>query len=863
MIRGIRVFKWISPGLSRDLRRSHVNLVSSPFPNSSPAFNSSPFSTSNSLQAKRKNTKFEHLPDGVLPKDFLYAVQKLVKQTESKEKNANDKNAKKVNYEKVTKQTILEMESSVRDSSSSAASVSALPQYAESPVPTALQHLLSTSVTKLKDPSLDYKKAIKSASPVVLRSYVEQLCLSQPHYLLISSLQFLMSVGAYGAAQITLHYLLERAQVEKDLYNKLQLIIIKMCNNRRPEQPVSPYFMRPSNLIDPKKVILPFILNTSIRMAKDEGHLTSYDQLMTLTTTRNDGTKIFAKLGHTSLFPALKHLYHYRPRDLLHFLENNPEQTHLVAGYVMTFATLIVSTRKFEKQYHRHWGKVLLHLSKNQPLEWYIWHERLLRSLSASFWGSVISRKHSPPLSELRKKVGKMPPSQAIWIQATLMTNELAHANALVEDMLNEGFAATEEIGQHLVKLFTRDMDPVVALDVIDDLHQQYGTYISLHTTFFSHWCRTRNSRAVLSMVKVLKSRNQMTKEFYIQAFERLLKNGDFQAALYLAETMSRDSELDNHITAGEFLSAALYRGRQSVFPSSSATKTDLSDLMTEGMRYHLHVDKFAGYISKFNESREESTTRLPVHVTLRYLNELHKRGLYASVEWYQYNLEMMQTCAFTQPEVEVFLRGLSRLLSLERCISRNFDREFADIIAQSEAIVVQINERRSKQKKGLVEEEPSSAVEVAPVIKESTSAFSDGSGKADGSGNSDDSGKVSDSDTSPVKRQTVKTPSVKPPCYKQVFASPYFQFETVKWGAIKSPKDPGSGVRILNGLKSQSKSNIRPYVVTEAIRHVATKLYITTPPSYRRLRAQTSFNMEEFLQRCDEEWRRPVDWKT
>ncbi|CAG79306.1 YALI0E09020p [Yarrowia lipolytica CLIB122] len=848
MIRGIRVIKRIRPGVSRDCRYRHVA------PNMSMAL---PLNFSNFLHTGGKRSKAVELPTLTTVEDFNHVVNKLVQKT-SGGKNAiktktKTKKARRgdvstmseiLNNQESTVQNKSFQDSFISDSNPSVVDSSSRP--ADSALPTALQQLLNTApLTSSQQLASSDLIDIDSASPSKLRDHVEHFCITQPPDILLSCLLQLIASQAYQGAQITLHYLIERAHTEKDLFEILQQACIEICGGK--QLPLFRYLMKQNSLVDTRKNILPFFLSTAVKLGKEQGHATSVEDLVS--TNKNEGgdkNKI-RKLGHMKLSSQLKGFFYDRPNDLLHLLETSPDLTHLVSAYVMIFSTSLLSSSYVEKQHHL-WEKIYLHLSHNEPLEWYISHERLLRGLSANFWGNVISRGKAPTIKQLRTKIRKLPPSQAIWIEATLMTNELAHANALVEAMLNEGFSATEEIGQHLVRLFTRDMDPADALDVIDDLHKQYGSYISLHTTFFSHWCRTRNSRAIMSMIKVLKARDQMTREFYIQAFQRLLKNGDFRGALYLAEIMARDTETSNHITAGEFLSAALYRGRLSIFPKK--TTSDVSGLMTEGLRYHLHVERFANYISKFNETREEPTTRLPVHVTLRYLNELHKRGLYASMAWYQYNLEMMQICALTQPEVEVFLRGLARLFSRDRYISLDFDKEFADIVQQSEAIVERINDRISKTGKGLVEEEESAfASEMEPLsaseplIKEPNSGFSN------------DSGVLESSDFPSAN-------PVQPPSYNQVFSSPYFQFETIKWGAIKSPKDPGSGVRILNMLRKNSKSYIRSYVVADAIQHVATKLYISTPPSYHRLRSQTSFNMVEFLQQCEREWNKPLKWK-
>lgn len=843
MIRGIRVIKRLPSGLSRDLRCSDVTT------------NLLPASSINFFRSLHSGGKRENdvqlSPTQTMVKDFNHVVNMLVQKSGgskhvTKEKRLSAKKGRQVKKTK-PKESKIEKENQSRDSfletDSAGGFTSVDPPVSrptDSALPAAIQQLMASApVTFKQEPASPPVKA-DSATPAVLRNHVETFCITQPTDILLSSLLGLLESDSFQGAQITLHYLIERAQTETELYGALQKTFADLCEEKR--LPLFRILMKTNPLLDTSKNILPFLLSTAVKLGKEQGHVTSLEDVIALGKTDEDsGKSRISKLGHQKISAQLKGMFHDRPHDLLHLLETNPELTHLVSAYVMVFSTLLISSPHVERQRHL-WEKIYLHLSKNQPLEWYISHERLLRDLSADFWGTVISRKNSPTLRELRMKVRKLPPSQAIWIQATLMTDELDHANALVEAMLNEGFSATEEIGQHLVRLFTRDMDPGEALDVIDNLHKEYGTYISLHTTFFSHWCRTRNSRAVVSMVKVLKARDQMTREFYIQALQRLLKNGDFKGALYLADIMALDSETSNHVTAGEFMSACLYRGRQSVFPKTTLPDDASSDLMTEGLRYHVHVERFANYISKFNESRDEPTTRLPVHVTLRYLNELHKRGLYVSMAWYQYNLEMMQVCALTQPEVELFLRGLARLLSRDKCISADFDKDFADIIEQGQVIVDQINEKMIRRQKGLIMEEPSpSSAEIEP-IHESKSAFSEDF--------------VDESSVSSSQK------SVTPPSYSQVFSSPYFQFETVKWGAIKSPKDPGSGVRILNMLSKQSKSYMRSYTVAEAIQHVATKLYISTPPSYRRLRAQTSFNMEEFLVECESQWRKPLKWR-
>lgn len=838
------MIKRLPSGLSHDLRSIHATShVPSALPNNFCRFLHSGENraneTVNSTQA--------------LVQDFNHALNKLVqKTTEGKHgskgktqtsKKANHKKVKTVgeNLKKEDQDDFLEDDSFTGSSSADLSSS----RPVGSALPSAIQQLMdsapiaSSTQQQTPPPVINADKA----TPAALKEYVETFCITQSPDVLLSSLRQLIESHSFPAAQIIIHQLIEREHTDEKLYEALQQTLIEICEEKR--LPLFRNLMKPNPLVDARKHILTLLTVTAVKLGKNQGHVTTLKEVIALGQNEETGKHKISKLGHQKLSWQLKGLFHDRPHDLLHILDESPGLTPVVSAYVMVFSTLIISSPYVEKQRDL-WEKLYLRLSYDQPIEWFISHERLLRDLSANFWGSVISRQNSPTLKELRTKVRKLPPSQAIWIEATLMADELDHANALVEAMLNEGFSATEEVGQHLVKLFTRDMDPREALDVIDSLHKQYGTYISLHTTFFSHWCRTRNSRAVLSMVKVLKARDQMTKEFYIQAFQSLLKNGDFKGAFYLADEMSRDSETSNHVTAGEFLSAALYRGRQSIY-SESGTPEEVSDLMTAGKRYHILVKRFATYINKFNESRDEPTTRLPIHVTLRYLNELHKRGLYASAAWYQYNLEMMQVCALTQPEVELFLRVLSRLLSCDRCISADFDKEFADIITKSEAIVKDINGRLAKQRKGLVQEETSALttdIVSDPVIHESSAKFADDAGTVD----------------EPLSSSAAA--SILPPSYRQIFNSPYFQFETVKWGAIKSPKDPGSGVRILNMLSKETKSYVRPYVVADAIQHVATKLYISTPRSYRRLRAQTSFNMEEFLQKCESEWKTPLKWR-
>ncbi|KAG5366736.1 hypothetical protein CJU89_1172 [Yarrowia sp. B02] len=811
MIRGIGAMKRIPSGLSRDTRHHHVTHAS--------------FSIFSRFLHEGTTLKQTSV-DASAVKDFKDVVNELVVMTS---RGKHDVRGGKHKAKKATgniKDMHMKMNDLDSESVEKEKEIGSSKDTIRSAVPTAIQQLMaSANMTARAKPSSP-AKPVSTSPTATLKSHVETLCITQSPDVLISSHIQLIESNYFPGAQITLNHILERAQTEEGIYETLQRSLITLCEQKR--LPLFRNLMKANPVVDPKRHILPFLLETGVKMGKEQGHATSLSEIVA--SSKRDGSNKISKIGHEKLSWQLKGLFYDRPHDLLHLLETNPEMTQLVSSYVIVFSTLLISSAYVERQSHL-WEKIFLQLSHKQPLEWYISHERLLRDLSANFWGNVISRKHSPTLRDLRLKIRKLPPSQAVWIEATLMANELTHANALVEAMLNEGFSATEEVAQHLVRLFTRDMDPGEALDVIDDLHKQYGTYISLHTTFFSHWCRTRNSVAVMSMIKVLEGRNQMTKEFYIQAFQRLLKNGDFKKALYLADMMSRDTEISSQLTAGEFLSAALYRGRQSVFPKN--TKYDISDLMTEGLRYHLHVERFASYISKFNESREEPTTRLPIHVILRYLNELHKRGLYASVAWYQYNLEMMQVCALTEPEVELLMRGLARLFSKEQYISRDFDLDFSDIIAESQAVVEKINDRM-KNGKGLVEE-------VDGPIYESDTAFSDDSGTAD--------------------KPAEKTRATSAPSYNQVFSSPYFQFETVKWGAIKSPKDPGSGVRILSMLSKQSKSYIRPYIVADAIQHVATKIYISTPPSYRRLRSQTGFNMIGFLEECESQWKGRLKW--
>lgn len=984
----------------------------------------------------------------------------------------------------------------------------------------------------------------------------------QPHSVVLTALRTQLTRENFRAAQITLHYLIERAYDDPQLYESLQQLLIKVAPKYHTKRLDSLFsqLMYATRLFDTRKTILPFLLSTAVRHGMDvpnelsnaeyyshlpedylegvllEGdtgplvygqryvseetrkrwekmilknrELTQQKHLLTQLKRKKDSSKTQAqvtmarlakpdenslltkeqlmadrydevsehkillgqfrhvmKLGYLPASKNLNGMFHTRPQDYLIMLDTYPELLPLVSAYIKLFSQEIVATKAVENRPYL-WGKVFLRLSQDEPLEWYVQHEVLLRPLSAKFWSEVLTRDGSPTLKQISQHLKHVPPAEAVWIETTLMTNDLSAANALVSAMLDEGYSATEEIGQHLVQLFTTNMDPKEALNVVDDLHNKYGKYISLHKTFFNHWCRTRDSRAVVNMLQVLESRDQLNEPLLKDAYRTLLKVGDFKEAIKVLEKftlvlrdesrdpvglsfvsrvsreeqrrlnravalqkqaeshrgvprsrekqMSRDkrarqiylktggrfgywatdrsfrrqrrrkyvnglrsrarklekmeeksrdysptltkisepktkliydttpsagfvrsaimvreairrkkrwrsaeerfadsdwkkasealiqardarrkisqekqfwkrwrrtkdlskrAELLNkrsqwlqpqrrlasqeqaawpsgqfareshvdrnrllkksilsqpekknvpysadesafsHQLTSDFFSAALYRGRASVFPSSATDPEE--SFMTPGLRYSTHVSKFAAYISNFNEPDVDGNlNRLPVHVILRYVNELHKRGYYATPGWYTYNLEMMHT-ALTQKEVDILVSGLVRLFKMDKCVSRDFERDFADLIKAGEELTLAINKRRKSLGKGLVAESSVIMSSASPTLT-----------------------------------------NLPPPQYSHVFNSRYFQFETVKWGAIKMPKDPGSGVRLLSMLSKDFGAHIRPHVITDAIEHVAAKLYLSTPKSYRRLRSQTPYDMEGFVQACEKEWR-------
>lgn len=622
------------------------------------------------------------------------------------------------------------------------------------------------------------------------RNKVKTACIYQPLMVVLPAFRSQLETGKFTHGAIILNYLIKRAQHEQPLYEALQQTLFQLCprNQERYHQSMYTRLLHRNNLFDTRINIMPFLLSTALKARRKGG------------------------------------MFFTRPQDFLILLDKYPELTPLANEYIYRFRQEILHVRK-KDMFTPLWEKLFIILQKGNGIEWVEKRPTILQHLSPAFWAQIItSGKDAPTMAQISEAVDNVPPAQVVWIEATLQTNELSAANKIVDEMLDQGYAATEAVGQHLVKLFTKDMDPVEALNVIDGLHAQYGSYVSLHGSFFSHWCRTRNSEAVLKMLKVLETRNQVSLEVYEEGFMAMNQAGDYNAALYaISKMVPFLKELNPEIKmrkasyfAGEFLSSCLYRGRQSVFPSGA---TNESDMLTEGLRYHIHVDKFANYITKFN--RDPGLTRLPIHRALYYLHKLNEMGCYANVQWYAYNLEMMQVSAITQKELVLFVEGASRML---RRSNLGYDA-LGDLIHRSETLASLMNAKRAALGKTNLCEETPSAHEEDVVVKGLTTGCFMGN-------------------------------------YSTVFDSPYFHFETVKWGAIKSPTDPGSGVRILNYLQKYG-SDIKPHVIAEAIQHVAGKLYITTPPSYRRLRSQTPYNMEEFIAVCAKEWEGGANQKT